>query len=221
MKLEKISVIKGIIHCESGLHIGGSSDEIEIGGVDLPVIKNPVTREPYIPGSSLKGKMRSGMEKSTGQFDTARGEPCGCGNCMVCRVFGAHKNSRSQMGPTRILVRDGHLTEKSRQLFEQIMMEKGLSYIEKKTENVINRKTGTAEHPRTMERVPAEAEFTLELVIQFFNMDKGIEEGIIGFVKDALCLVEKTYLGGFGSRGSGQVKFKDLALDGQPFTLCS
>ena len=66
MRLVKTKLFKGNIHCETGLHIGGSSDEIEIGGVDMTVIKDPVTGEPYIPGSSIKGKMRSSLERAKG-----------------------------------------------------------------------------------------------------------------------------------------------------------
>jgi len=62
MKLTKISQIQGQIELVSGLHIGSGNTEMHIGGTDNPVIKNPVNNQPYIPGSSLKGKMRSLME---------------------------------------------------------------------------------------------------------------------------------------------------------------
>lgn len=218
MKLQKIRVIKGIIHCETGLHIGGSQDEIEIGGVDLPVIKHPLTREPYIPGSSLKGKMRSQLEKKYGKI-MENGEPCGCGqvDCLICRVFGPHKNTRHSLGPTRILVRDSSLTEKTRQYFKNLAAEKGISYLEKKTENIINRLKGTAEHPRTQERVPEGTEFDFEIAVQIFDIDN--EKNIINFIKEGLMLVEQTYLGGYGSRGSGKVRFENLTLDGEAMTL--
>jgi CRISPR-associated protein Csm3 len=98
-----------------------------------------------------------------------------------------------------------------------MMEEKGTSYIEKKVENIVNRKTGTAEHPRSQERVPAGAKFDFEIVLQIFDTDN--EKELVEFVKDGLKNVEMTYLGGFGSRGSGQVKFSELTFDGQPFTL--
>ncbi|NCC71344.1 hypothetical protein EOM09_07225, partial [bacterium] len=50
-------ILKGEIILRTGLHIGGISGT-KIGGVDSPVIKDPVGM-PYIPGSSLKGKFRS------------------------------------------------------------------------------------------------------------------------------------------------------------------
>ncbi|MBM7865798.1 type III-A CRISPR-associated RAMP protein Csm3 [Heliobacterium gestii] len=221
MKLERIAVIRGVILCKSGLRIGGSNDEIEIGGVELPVIKHPWTREPYIPGSSLKGKMRSGLEKKLGRYDVQAGEPCGCGssNCPVCVIFGTHKSkSTSAAGPTRIIVRDCPFTEKQQELYNE-MLTKGQPFLETKTENMIDRNSGKAKHPRPVERVPAGAEFQMEIALQFYNMDLGREETLINHVKQALLMVQNTYLGGFGSRGSGQVEFKDLTLDGQAFML--
>jgi CRISPR-associated protein Csm3 len=218
MKLEKILILRGKVLCETGLHIGGSQEEIEIGSVDNPIIKHPITREPYIPGSSLKGKMRSQLEKKYGKVSN-NGEPCGCGrkDCYVCRIFGAHKNTKHELGPTRILVRDANLSEKSRQEFMKLAEEKGISYIETKTENIIDRIRGMAQHPRTQERVPSGTMFDLEIALQVFDIDD--EKALIGFVKEGLIQVEDTYLGGYGSRGSGKVKFIDLTLDGEAFTL--
>lgn len=217
MRLEKTLLIKGTIHCDTGLHIGGSSDEIQIGGVDMTVIKHPVSGEPYIPGSSLKGKMRSSLERVKGIND--RGEPCGCGrnDCMVCRIFGPHRNTRHQLGPTRIIVRDANLSERSRKAIITHLQERGMMYLEKKTENVIDRAKGMALHPRSMERVPMGTEFDLEVVLQVYDIDD--EKQLVKTVKDGLAWVEKTYLGKGGSRGSGKVTFKELTLDGQAFSL--
>lgn len=219
MRLTGYKVLKGILKCDTGLHIGGSAEQIEIGGVDLPIIKHPVTGEPFIPGSSLKGKMRSQLEKKEGKV-TDKGEPCGCGRdeCKVCKVFGAHKNTRHNLGPTRILVRDAFLSDKTRNEYQAILKEKGISYIEKKTENIVNRKTGTAEHPRSQERVPSGAEFDLEIVLQLYDVD-GDGNELVEFVKEGLKHVQSTYLGGYGSRGSGKVSFHDMTLDGTPFIL--
>ena len=161
MKRTAIHTIRFVALCDSGLHIGGSQDELTIGGADNPVIKNPETRRPYIPGSSLKGKMRAELEKETGRVGGRReDEPCGCGNCLVCRVFGAHKNSASRLGPSRIIVRDGQL-------------HKG-GHIENKTENVINRQTGAAQHPRTNERVVEGTEFRMQIVLQVFESRRAV-----------------------------------------------
>lgn len=215
--LQKTCIIKGKIYCESGLHIGGSSDEIEIGGVDMTVIKHPITNEPYIPGSSIKGKMRSSLERAKGI--NPNGDPCGCGkrDCMVCTVFGPHKNTGHQLGPTRIIVRDASLSQKSRDAVADYIKSRGMTILEKKTENIINRAKGTAEHPRTMERVPSETEFDLEIVLQVYDTDD--EKKLVQTVKDGLSWVERTYLGKGGSRGSGKVTFRDLTLDDKPFKL--
>lgn len=219
MRLINNMKITGTLKCESGLHIGGSAEQIEIGGVDLPIIKHPVTGEPYIPGSSLKGKMRSQLEKKEGKV-SGNGEPCNCGNekCKICKVFGAHKNTRHNLGPTRILVRDAVFSERTRNILEMHLKDKGSSYIEKKVENTVNRLKGTAEHPRSQERVPAGAEFDIELVLQLFDRD-GDGKDLIEFVKEGLRQVQETYLGGYGSRGSGKVSFSNLEIDGQGFSL--
>jgi len=218
MKLIGYRVISGTLRCETGLHIGGSADQIEIGGVDLPIIKHPVTGAPFIPGSSLKGKMRSQLEKSLGKFSTD-GKPCGCGlsNCMVCVVFGPHMNPKHNLGSTRILVRDAFFNKDTKEEADKMAKEKGLSYIEKKTENLVLRTTGTAKDPRSQERVPSGAEFDLEIVLQVYDTDD--EAKMIAFVKDGLKQVQSSYLGGFGSRGSGKVSFSNMTIDGTPFSL--
>lgn len=187
MKLKKIKVIKGRIFCETGLHIGGSQDEIEIGGVDLPVIKHPITKEPYIPGSSLKGKMRSTLERKYDKV-TNKGEPCGCGkeDCLICRVFGPHKNTSHSLGPTRILVRDSKLSQETRNEYKELAVKGGVLPLENKTENIINRLKGHAEHPRSLERVPAGSKFDMEIAVQIFEGDN--EQDIIDFIKEGLLL---------------------------------
>ena len=218
MQRTAIHTITFIARCESGLHIGGSQDELVIGGSDNPVIKNPETRKPYIPGSSLKGKMRAELEKKLGQFggQNQKDKPCGCAKCPVCRIFGAHMNTRSDLGPSRIIVRDGQLL-------------KGGS-IENKTENVINRQTGAAQHPRSNERVIQGTEFKMQIVLQVFDLDGEFEYkdgkgeshrgdvALQAVVADGLNLVQMTGLGGGTSRGSGAVSFDDFKLDGEPWT---
>jgi CRISPR-associated protein Csm3 len=218
MKLDHFVIFKGTIECVSGLHIGGSVEGIEIGGVDNPVIKHSITQEPFIPGSSLKGKLRSSLEKKLDKVPP-NGEPCSCGQCLVCRIFGAHKNTNQTQGPTRLLVRDAQLAEETRQLAANLLKERGQVYIEQKTENIIDRNKGNALHPRTMERVPAGACFDLELVLQIFDIDSSFEAEMVALIKDGLRLVQETYLGGYGSRGSGQVRFVRLSMNSESFTL--
>ena len=228
MKLKKICKYEGVIKVITGLAIKGASNELNIGGADSEVVKNPLTGEPYIPGSSLKGKMRSQLEKVYGTKDRAvnppkksdnmsqqkkdherkdEGNPCGCGQktCMVCTLFGAHKNTKAESAPTRIIVRDCELTENSRTKIQDMPVERG-SYLEVKAENLIRRDKGTAESPRFMERVPAGLEFNLEILVQVFDGDQ--ENRLKEEVEKALRMVELSYLGGSGSRGYGQVQFQ-------------
>ncbi len=213
MRRTAIHTIEGTLESLTGLHIGGSQDDLQIGGTDLPVIRHPVTLAPYVPGSSLKGKMRSELEKKLGKFGGQNGEePCGCAlpDCPVCRVFGPHKKTKSELGPTRLLVRDAHLTAGGE--------------IEIKTENVINRKTGGADNFRKQERVAAGSKFHLELKLQIYDLDANFKYGsaagdkaLLAVVQEALKSVEETGLGAGTSRGSGKVRFLDLKLDGKPW----
>lgn len=215
MKLEQIVTFTGEIICVTGLSIGGSSNSLEIGGIDKEVIKNPLTKEPYIPGSSLKGKMRSELEKKYGAFEMDRqthefvpskDAPCGCGrsDCPICVIFGAHKNPGASSAPTRIIVRDAVLSKAAKEKIDMLPLDYG-NYLERKTENIILRSSGTAGSPRTIERVPAGLSFDFEIILRIFKGDD--MEKLVEKVKEGLSLVEKSYLGGGGSRGSGQVKF--------------
>lgn len=210
MKLQKICKYEGTIKLVTGLAIKGANNELNIGGADSEVIKNPLTLEPYIPGSSLKGKMRSQLERVNGMKNsklmTEYAKPCGCGqkNCPVCVLFGAHMNPKAESSPTRIIVRDSVLTEESRNIIRDMPAERG-SYLELKAENLIKRDKGTADAPRFMERVPAGMSFSLEILLQVFEGDD--EKEMKKEIETALKLVESSYLGGSGSRGYGQVKF--------------
>lgn len=211
-KLTGYKMIKGIITCETGLRIGGSTENIEIGGMENPIIRHPLTDEPYIPGSSLKGKVRSLLEykldrrgrngqPKVGPSDD--GEPCECGKCIICRVFGPHKNTNHQLGPTRVLFRDAKLTDEWRKTLEAAREDKGIFFAEVKTENLVKRTTGAAEHPRTQERVPAGAQFNFEISVRIFEGDNQTE--VMGLIDQGLKLLQQDYLGSSGSRGYGKV----------------
>ena len=211
-KIVKYRMIKGTILCDTGLRIGGSAESIEIGGMDNPIIRHPITEEPYIPGSSLKGKMRSLLEYRDGRKTSQNlpkngrddnGEPCECGRCMVCKVFGPHKNMKHNLGPTRALFRDAKLCDDSRNWLINSQTEKGINFAEVKTENMINRKIGAAENPRTQERVPEGTEFNFEISVRIFDDDN--EEEIVKFLEDGIQLLQQDYLGSSGSRGYGKV----------------
>jgi CRISPR-associated protein Csm3 len=203
------------------LRIGGSAENIEIGGMENPIIRHPINDEPYIPGSSLKGKVRSLLEyrldrrdqrgQPKGQNGRDNGEPCECGRCLICRVFGPHKNVRHEQGPTRALFRDAALTTVSREQLMDAQAAKGIFFAEVKTENLINRSVGIAEHPRTQERVPAGTHFDFEISVRIFDDDNSDE--IIGLLRQGLDLLQQDYLGASGSRGYGKVSLTYEVLE--------
>lgn len=215
-------IIRGKIEAKTGLHIGGSQVKLEIGGVDLPIVRDPLTNRPYIPGSSLKGKMRSLLEKAKGKKPNKNiGTPEHpirihlCDNpeelqgCEVCKIFGMpssppEKGQKAFNEPTRLIVRDAPLTDESAGELEGLE----LPYSEVKWENAIDRMTSAA-NPRQVERVPAGAEFEFELIYNVFE-EEDVER--LKHVFEALSLVEHDYLGGHGSRGYGQVVFKDIRM---------
>ncbi len=218
MKLSKFVSITGTIHCKTGLRIGGTKEGVpDPGGSENTVIRHPITSLPYIPGSSLKGKIRSLLEMHSsisGAEIAADGKPCGCGNCWVCKIFGSHGMKNKEI--TRLVVRDGSLTKRSELELRTAQEEKGLNFVEIKSENIINRKTGVAANKglRTQERVPAGSEFNMNMVLKLFEGDD--EEKLIDIVKKGLDLLQKDYLGSSGSRGYGQVEIKDLKVEELP-----
>ena len=208
-------VITGQILCETGLHIGGVSEGIEIGGLENIVIRDPKTGLPFIPGSSLKGKMRSLLELSdkdaTRNIIENKGEPCKCGKCAPCKIFGTpaldpkETMEGRQQGPTRIIVRDCFLTQESIELLKEMDVMNGT---EIKSENTLDRITSKA-NPRTIERVPRGSAFRFEIVFSIYEDDD--YTNFLG-IFHSLRLLEDSYLGGSGTRGSGQVKFGDINM---------
>lgn len=209
------------IVAKTGLHIGGSDAGVEIGGVDKTVIRDKLTNRPYIPGSSLKGKMRSLLEKYKGLKQNKR---IGQGfihtcedkgeydDCPVCQVFGVPGELKFST-PTRLVVRDIFLSEDSAKKLENAQTD--LPYTEVKTEVSIDRVTSAA-NPRQMERVPAGAIFDhAEMVFSLYegegcSAQKDLER--LGVLLEAMQLVEDDYIGGLGSRGSGKVAFTNIRV---------
>lgn len=205
----KIVKLTGTIELLSGLHIGGGDDTMKIGGIDNGVIKDVNTDKPYIPGSSLKGKMRSLLEWHIGVVGIGDGNPFNS-KLMDNAIFNdSTKKTEAQtllklfgdkegaFGITRINVGDCQLSEESQ--------DKVLS--EAKYENVINRQKGTAEHPRQTERVPSGVKFEFDIRVKI--LDDKEEESLKKMVEKGLDLVQDDYLGGSGSRGYGRVQFID------------
>ena len=216
MKLEKIKQIEGKIKIVTGLHIGASNEAIEIGGLEQPIIKDPLpeSNAPYIPGSSLKGKMRSLIEVKEGRYvkeGKDKGNPCDCGSpdCSVCAVFGVSAASKhsEDLGPTRIVVRDAKLSEEWEERFKN-----GDLPMEIKYENTINRISGQAANPRPIERVPAGVTFDFNISFKVFENDP---EDYFNTVLKAMRMLEMDALGGSGSRGCGQIKFDQVFIDGE------
>ena len=213
------------IKAETGLHIGGSDAGVEIGGVNNTLLRNPWDNMPYIPGSSLKGKMRSLIEKYKGLPQNQRigqgyihscEEKSEYKNCSVCQAFGLPGESKFAT-PTRLVVRDSYLSEASKKKLENANTD--LPYTEVKTEVSIDRVTAQA-NPRTIERVPAGAVFgddakPAEIVYSLYEgegCDLAQDIDRLQTVIEGFALLEDDYLGGSGSRGSGKVKIKNIQV---------
>lgn len=214
MKLTKITEIKGQIELKSGLHIGGGDLEMRIGGVDNQVVKHPHTQEPYIPGSSLKGKVRSLLEMKSGLMGKTDGKPLSIKDLnglpdrqrqegeRILKLFGtsgADSDEIAKLGPTRVSFSDCPLTESWR----TTARERNLALTEVKAENSINRIKGVAENPRFTERVPADTVFDFSVTLK--QLDG--EEDLLDFLLEGLKLLEMDALGGSGSRGYGRIRF--------------
>lgn len=195
-KLVKKILVSTKLTVVTGLHIGGSKDSVEIGGIDNPVIKVATRKnQPYIPGSSLKGKMRCLLEQVNGATAVGKSE-------IVNNLFGYASNNQ----PSKLIVRDAYLTADSVEKLVAASLD--MPYTENKYENTIDRVKGKAEHPRQSERVPAGAEFDVEMVINVWDNDSADE--LKQLLRQGIALIENDYLGGSGSRGYGQVKFGEL-----------
>lgn len=207
--LKNIYVLKFRVKLLTGLYIGGNDDGFDIGGADTNVIKNPITKEPYIPGSSLKGKLRSLLSYIHGNLEKDTIKLSG----ELANIFEPIEEKQIKM--TRGIFRDCVLTEESKELLKDKL---GVGvFTEIKAENKINPIKGTAE-PRFIERVPAGVEFAGEIVLNVFDEDDA--EEMKRYILKALKLLEHNYLGGSGSRGYGRVKielinqFEEVYLDG-------
>jgi CRISPR-associated protein Csm3 len=186
----------------TGLRIGDSKESTEIGGVDAPVVRRKDNQQPYIPGSSIKGKMRCLLELAYGINADSE---CRNNGHIVQQLFGAaeSKKDNSPNIPSRLIVRDSYLTKKWAEKLKNSEFT-DMPYTEIKAENKINRLTGTADSPRFFERIPAGAKFEVEFVINIFEGDD--EKALTDLLENGIKLLEMDYLGGSGSRGYGQVK---------------
>jgi CRISPR-associated protein Csm3 len=190
----------------TGMHIGGSKEAIKIGGIDNPVIRNPITNLPYIPGSSLKGRFRMALEVKYGDTNV---EPRGTGpsinmknESQVVRLFGSG-SAKTTEEPTRYIFRDSNISEG----FEEYAQ--GEEKIEVKMDRA--KMAGFTGGNRIQERISAGAQFDFEVMIRIFEKD---DEGLFKKrLQEAMKIVELEYLGGSGTRGYGQVAFDELKFE--------
>ena len=187
--------ISGTIEIVTGLHIGGSSAFSAIGAVDSPVIMDTRSKQPMIPGSSLKGKMRALLAK---QYNTVWKATADDDAKCLTDLFGSAKDHKE----SRILFSDMFLSN-----LEELKNLGLTGATEVKFENSISRTTAVA-NPRQIERVVRGAKFPLHLIYEVTKEEEIVEDFKI--LKEGFRLLEYDYLGGSGSRGYGRIRFLDL-----------
>jgi len=218
MELMKIQTFSGKIVLKTGLHIGCGDMEMKIGGTDQEVIKHPHTSDPYIPGSSLKGKVRALLEMRSGLMAHSKGKPLSDNviqNCQdnkqrtmgerIIRLFGTSGSTdeeNEKYGPTRVSFGDCMINTE----WKAIATSNHWPMTEVKSENSINRIKGTAEHPRFIERIPSGVKFDFSIRLKQFKGDTSFQ--LDHLLLEGLKLLSHDSLGGNGSRGYGQVFFE-------------
>jgi CRISPR-associated protein Csm3 len=229
MQLTDIVTLNGTIRLASGLHIGGGDQAMQIGSIDNPVIKHPNTRQPFIPGSSLKGKLRTLLEHKLGvsQFNNGnptdaaadyRGDKTAQENAKkIAKLFGngdptyradKEKKLAKIIGPSRGVFADAMLSK----AFMESMQENGeFTLSESKSETAIDRLKGTAKGGslRTSERVPEGIIFDFTLSVKILDQS---DYALVDLLVQGLRLLELDYLGGYGSRGYGKIVFENLTM---------
>ena len=205
-------LLRGSIRCLTGLHIGARNDDPAVGGIDEAVLRDPLTLRPYIPGSALRGKLRSLSEQAEGREPNRESggvhihlctrPPA----CVVCRLFGVPSQLETAR-PARLIVRDVYLSEDSAQRLAALRTD--LPFTEVRVEAAVDRRSA-AVTSREIELVPASAVFSeMELVVNVYE-DQDLTD--FGTLVRALALLEDDYLGGGGSRGAGSVRCEQLAV---------
>ena len=190
----------GVLETITGLHIGGSSAFSAIGAVDSPVIRDARTNMPMIPGSSLKGKLRTLLAKKYNQ--TVAKTPDDDAVCLTS-LFGSAK--KGQVKTSKILFNDMFLEN-----MDELKYAGLTGATEVKFENSIQRTTAVA-NPRQIERVVRGAKFPMQLIYEVTDESEMVHDFEI--LKDGFQLLEYDYLGGSGSRGYGRVKIMDIRVE--------
>lgn len=195
--------ITGIIELVTGMHIGGSSEFAAIGAVDSPIVKDSVTKLPMIPGSSIKGKLRTLLAKEYNETLVAKPDD---DNERITRLFGTAK--KDKVKKSRVLFSDMIMSN------EEEIRKKGIqSLTEIKFENTINRLTAVA-NPRQIERAVRGSKFDFSLIYEI-DKEVDVEEVYEDFetISEGFKLLQYDYIGGSGSRGYGKVKFDNLLVE--------
>src|SRR5579863_3164449 len=228
LKLIGKLILEGEMTCETGLHVGAGKGSLEIGGSDNPVVKDAFGR-PYVPGSTLRGRVRSLLEQSSGlaipselvYLSRRKGQEVRIHQSdrpddEICLLFGRNPGrmervqgetlDTAQATPARLSVFDAPLDPES--ITAQMRENLDDELTEVKSENAIDRITSQA-NPRTLERVPAGARFRVRLVLDLLCAE---DAALPALVLQGLRLLEDDALGGGGSRGSGRVRFDKLKL---------
>ena len=228
LKLIGKLILEGEMLCESGLHVGAGKGSLEIGGADNPVVKDAQGR-PYVPGSSLRGRIRSLLEQATGMavpselvyISKRKGQEVRIHQSdrpddEICILFGRSPGrmekasggdeSGAQATPARLSVFDAPLIPGS--ITPQMRENLDDELTEVKSENAIDRITSQA-NPRTLERVPAGARFRIRMVLDLLCAEDSVLPALL---MQGLRLLEDDALGGGGSRGNGRVSFNNLKL---------
>lgn len=197
--LEGIYVLNIKLELLSWLYIGGNDNGFDIGGADSDVIRNPLTNKPYIPGSSLKGKLKSLLKYHIKEVDRTK-KDIFFKDSNITNIF--EPIDEGDIKITRAIFRDLTLTVESEIELQNIL---GTGcFTEIKAENKVNPISGKSDSPRFVERVPAGAVFEGEIVLNVFDGDN--KETMMKNIKKSLKLLEMNYLGGNGTRGYGRVK---------------
>lgn len=193
MKITNRVLVKYNILVKTGLHIGGNKESYGIGGIDSPVVKDPLTNEPIIPGSSIKGKMRMLI---THILDG------GTESIITKKAFGSKNDDKYKSGITRFIFRDMFLTRESKSELEKHLGKNFFTEI--KAENKI---TNLVANPRFIERVPAGAKFEGECIVQSTDEDG---EDFVDLLRKGFDLLSTSSLGGSGSRGYGKIEITNI-----------
>ncbi len=198
--------ITGIIEVVTGMHIGGNSSFAAIGAVDSPIIKDERSGFPIIPGSSLKGKIRSLLAKKYNTKMSAK--PDDDDECLT-DLFGSAKKDHIKI--SKVIFSDMLMSN-----WDKLKNQGLYAKTEVKFENSINRLTAVAD-PRQIERAIRGSEFPVDIIYEINDDDKvRAEEQLIkdiSILADGFRLLQYDYLGGSGSRGYGKVKFRNLTAD--------